>query len=117
MFAIGHPSFLREKARQLRVSKRLTIDELSERLLVSRSTVYYWVRDLPIPASERNLIRAKVGQRKGNRAMQARYRRLREHAYEEGRRSFGALVRGATFRASSASTSRRVTSAIATESR
>jgi excisionase family DNA binding protein len=33
----------------MRIERKLTIDELAERLGLSRSTVYYWVRDLPIP--------------------------------------------------------------------
>jgi excisionase family DNA binding protein len=35
----------------MRVERKLTIDELAERLALSRSTVYYWARDLPIPGS------------------------------------------------------------------
>jgi len=46
-----HPACLREKARQLRKERKLTIDELAERLALSRSTIYYWVRDLPIAGS------------------------------------------------------------------
>jgi excisionase family DNA binding protein len=44
-FAMAHAPYLREKARQVRVERKLTIDELAERLALSRSTVYYWVRD------------------------------------------------------------------------
>lgn len=46
---MAYPSYIREKARQLRIEKKLTIDELAERLALSRSTIYYWVRDIPIP--------------------------------------------------------------------
>jgi transcriptional regulator with XRE-family HTH domain len=38
---MSHPSYLRERARRLRAERRLAIDELAERLAVSRSTVYY----------------------------------------------------------------------------
>jgi predicted transcriptional regulator len=31
----------------MRIERQLTIDELAERLALSRSTIYYWVRDLP----------------------------------------------------------------------
>jgi orotate phosphoribosyltransferase-like protein len=34
---------MREKARKLRREKELTIDEIAERLAVSRTTVYFWV--------------------------------------------------------------------------
>jgi transcriptional regulator with XRE-family HTH domain len=49
MFAMAYPMYVREKARELRCNKKLTIDELAERLAISRSTIYYWVKDLPIP--------------------------------------------------------------------
>jgi excisionase family DNA binding protein len=98
LFAMAHAKFLREKARELRVKKKLTIDELAERLALSRSTIYYWVRDLPIPGSGSGGDFADAARRKGNAAMQAKYRRLREEAYEEGRRSFPELAADPTFR-------------------
>jgi excisionase family DNA binding protein len=91
---MAYPPYLREKARQLRREKRLTIDELAERLALSRTTIYYWVRDLPIERSGRQ----NRGQRLGNAAMQAKYRRLREDAYDEGRATFEALAADALFR-------------------
>jgi AcrR family transcriptional regulator len=93
-----HPEFVREKARQLRVSKRLTIDQLADRLGVSRTTVHYWVRDLPLPTSGPGGEWPEAARRKGTKAMQAKYRRLREEAYEEGRRSFSTLAADPTFR-------------------
>ena len=35
-------------ARLLRVERQLTVDQLAARLALPRSTVYYWVRDLPL---------------------------------------------------------------------
>ncbi len=80
---------MREKARQLRVEQELTIDEIAERLAVSRTTVYFWVGDLPRP--KRCLARQAPAHVKGNRAMQAMYQRLREAAYEEGVVTFEAM--------------------------
>jgi excisionase family DNA binding protein len=93
-----HPDFLWRKARSLRKSHRLTIDELAERLDVSRSTIYYWVRDLPIPGSGPGGPWPESARRKGSRAMQAKYRELREEAYADGRRSFSQLASDPTFR-------------------
>lgn len=93
-----HPSYLREHARRLRAEKRLTIDELSERLALSRSTVYYWVRDMPIPGSGSGSGFSSEGQRKGTRAMKRKYRLLREAAYREGVESYPRLCKDATFR-------------------
>ena len=82
---MSHPPYLRAKARELRTERRLTIDEIAERLALSRSTIYHWVRDLaPIERSGRP---ATAGQLKGNMAMQTKYRLLREAAYAEGRAS------------------------------
>ncbi|MDP9135273.1 MAG: DUF1804 family protein [Actinomycetota bacterium] len=95
---MAHAPYLREKARQLRVERRFTIDELAERLALSRSTVYYWVRDLPIEGSGSKAVFPTHGQRLGNRAMQAKYKRLRDRAYAEGQREFSTLAKDATFR-------------------
>lgn len=84
------------KARELRVSKRLTIDELAERLALSRTTIYSWVHDLPVPSSRTGL--PTWGQQLGTKAMQRKYALLRECGYEEGRASFDALAADPTFR-------------------
>lgn len=89
-----YPTYLREKARSLRVEKRLTIDELAECLALSRTTIYYWVKDLPIERTTRQ----NLGQRAGNRTMRDNYRRRREQAYREGLRSFDELAIDPTFR-------------------
>jgi AcrR family transcriptional regulator len=93
-----HPEFVREKARQLRVSKRLTVDQLAERLGVSRTTIHYWVRDLPLPTSGPGGEWPEAARRKGTKAMQAKNRRLREEAYEEGRGSFSTMAVDPAFR-------------------
>ncbi len=98
MFDMAHPSYLREKARTLRAERRLTIDELAERLALSRSTIYYWVRDMPIPGSGPGGGFASEAQRKGTRAMKRKYRLLREAAYREGVESYSSLVQEPTFR-------------------
>ena len=62
---------------------------------MSRTTVFYWLRDLPIKRSERPRTLAQLN---GSIAMQAKYRRLREAAYAEGRESFDVLAQDPTFR-------------------
>ena len=80
---MAYPAYIREKARQLRTDKKLTIDELAERLAISRTTIYYWVKDLEIPRKS-NCGWPASAQQKGTAAMQLRYRALREAAYKQG---------------------------------
>ena len=74
---MAYPAYLREKARRLRREQRLTIDELAERLALSRTTVYLWVRASRLSARGART----AAQRLGNAATQAEYRWLREEAY------------------------------------
>ena len=82
---VTYPAYMREKARQLRMEQGLTIDEIAERFEVSRTTIYFWVGDMPRPA--RCVARRGPNQALGNKAMQAKYKRLRDEAYELGGRS------------------------------
>jgi hypothetical protein len=68
------------------------MDEIALHLALSRTTVYYWIRDMPLGRARRNAAHP------GNRAMCAKYRRIRELAYLAGRREFGTLARDPTFR-------------------
>lgn len=95
---MAHAAYIREKARSLRMERQLTIDQLADRLALSRSTVYYWVRDLPIPGSGPGGGFAPAASRRGNIAMQRKYRRMREGAYQEGFESFDELAEDPTFR-------------------
>jgi predicted DNA-binding transcriptional regulator AlpA len=95
---MAHPTYLREKARSMRIERRLTIDQLAERLALPRSTIYYWVRDLPIPGSGPGGEWPESARRKGTRAMQRKYRLLREEAYREGVESYEALCAEPGFR-------------------
>ncbi len=81
---MAHPTYIREKARQLRRDKHLTIDELAERMAVSRTTVYYWVIDLPIPITAAE----SLAQRRASKATSRKARLLREAAYAEGLKWF-----------------------------
>lgn len=89
MFALTYPPHIRQKAIELR-NRRMTIDEIAERLAISRTTAYAWVGHLPVPRRENPT--------PGTLAMQARYRRVREDAYAAARAEYPALCRDPTFR-------------------
>ncbi len=82
----------------MRAQKRLTIDQLAERLALPRSTIYYWVRDMPVPGSGPGGGFSTAGQRKGTRATQRKFRTLREAAYQEGVERYPALMAEPGFR-------------------
>ena len=91
---VAYPPYLRERARQLREDKHLTLDELTECLALPKTTVYYWIRDIPLGKPRRH----SAGQRKGNRRMQEKYRLKREAAYRQGEREFAQLAQDPSFR-------------------
>ena len=91
---MAYPAYVRQKARQLRVEKHLSIDEIAKRLALPKTTIYYWVKDLPLGRPRR----ANPGQRRGNRAMRANYRLRRAAAYAQGRLDFERFARDPTFR-------------------
>lgn len=91
---MAYPAYLRQRARQLRVERRLSLDEIAERLALPKTTVWYWIKDLPLGRERR----ASPGGRKGNRAMRAKYKRLRDEAYAHGLVEYNELVCIPTFR-------------------
>jgi transcriptional regulator with XRE-family HTH domain len=90
-----YPPYIRDKARAMRTERNLSIDEIAERLALPRTTVFYWLRDLPIDRSARPRTLAQLN---GSIAMQAKYRRLREAAYAEGRESLDEPALDPSFR-------------------
>jgi len=92
-----YPAYIKEKARELR-RKKLTIDEIAQRLAVSRTAIYYWVggpaepeikyRDSPARARARE---------KAARSNVARFKALRDAAYRQGWDEFALLAAEATF--------------------
>jgi hypothetical protein len=89
---MAYPAYLRERARELRTTKRLSLDEIAERLALPKTTVYYWIVDLPLGRPRRE------NGHPGNVGMQAKYRRLREDAYAQGLAEYDKLILLPTFR-------------------
>jgi hypothetical protein len=91
---MAYPAYIKDKARELRVRKQLTIDELAERLALPRTTIFYWVRDLPIGTTDNETLAA----RRASRVNRENHRRLRAAAYQQGRDEFPVLLKQPTFR-------------------
>lgn len=61
----------------------MTIDEIAERLAISRTTIYYWVRDIPIDRKPPRSFPAKA-RYLAAKANKNKFDRLREIAYRTG---------------------------------
>ena len=91
---MAYPAYIKDKARQLRIEKRLTIDELAERLAISRTTIYYWVKDLPIGTTENE----RLASRRAGEASRRIHARRRAAAYAQGQSEYESLSTEKTFR-------------------
>jgi transcriptional regulator with XRE-family HTH domain len=81
-----HPAQLREAAARLRATQGLSLDEIAERLSISRSTVYYWVKETPITCANDALRlphtdKQKANQRAATTASQEKWAARRLEAY------------------------------------
>lgn len=85
---------LREKAIKLRAEQHMTLDDIIERLALPKTTIYEWIKDIPIPYTEKQ----SEAQRKGTEKMQAKYAALREAAYQQGLAEAPEFMKNPTFR-------------------
>jgi transcriptional regulator with XRE-family HTH domain len=90
---VTHPDYVRLKARELRVERKLTLDEIAERLALPKTTVFSWIRDLPLqrPAS------VTEARERAWAANSERYRLKREASYAQGVEEYPALAARPTF--------------------
>lgn len=87
-----YPPYLRARARELRTEKHLSLDEIAERLALPKTTVYYWIVDLPLGRPRRE--NPWVGARRNGE----KYRQLRDAAYARGLAEYDELMKRPTFR-------------------
>jgi transcriptional regulator with XRE-family HTH domain len=83
---------LRTKAIELRQHYHLSLDEIVERLGLSRTTVYYWIKDIPLGRSKKpNHLRASEVNRENAK-------KKRDDAYQQGLAEYPMLIQEPTFR-------------------
>ena len=85
---------LREKAVMLRTQKNMTLDEIVERLSLPKTTVYYWIKDIPIPRTEKQT----AAQQRRADDTRVRYAALRDAAYQQGWDEAPGLLQDPSFR-------------------
>jgi AcrR family transcriptional regulator len=91
---MAYPAYIRDHARRLRIERHLSIDEIAERLALPKTTIYYWIKDLPLGRERR----WSVAQRRAYEAVRAKYKRLRDEAYAHGAVEYDELATVPTFR-------------------
>jgi hypothetical protein len=80
-----YPAYLREKARELRVEKKLSLLEIAERLALPKTTIYYWIQDLPDPEIKYRDTPARAAARaRGAQLNRERAAAKRDAAYQPG---------------------------------
>jgi hypothetical protein len=92
-----YPPYIREKAEWMRRERRLSVNEIAERLDISKATAYGWVGHIPLQRPP-NVRAMTAGRKKAAAAVSRKYRLLREEAYQEGCEAYDALCLEPTFR-------------------
>jgi hypothetical protein len=94
-----YPAYIREKARKLRTERKLSLDQIAECLALPKTTVYYWIRDLPDPEIKYRDTPARARARaKGARLNTQRHKALRDAEYRRGIAEYPTLLLEPTFR-------------------
>jgi transcriptional regulator with XRE-family HTH domain len=91
---MAYPAYIKERARQLRRQKKMTIDEIAECLAISRTTIFYWVRGIQVPQTPART----AAQLRAARANGEKHRQLREAAYDEALVDYLRLIEEPGFR-------------------
>ena len=60
------PPYIKAKAREMRIERHLSIEEIAERLALPKTTIFGWVRDIPLGRSTRVRIRSQEPQSLSN---------------------------------------------------
>lgn len=97
---MAYPAYIREKARQLRSERRMPLTEISERLAIPKTTVWYWIKDIEVvePGHALQTPARQAARLRAARANGERAALLRRDAYARGQLEYPELIREPTFR-------------------
>ena len=80
-----HPPYLREKARELRLERKMSLSEIAECLALNKTTVWYWIEDLPDPEIKHRETPARRRSRLAcARSNRERAQARRDASYQQG---------------------------------
>ncbi len=85
---------LRKKAIVLRSERAMTLDEIVDCLSLPKTTVYSWIKDIPIPQTEKQT----AAQRQKAQKVREKYAALRDAAYQQGWNEAPTLLQDLSFR-------------------
>ncbi len=85
---------LREKAIALRTEKQMSLDDIIERLALPRTTVYEWIKDIPIPFTQKQ----SEAQHRKAELVRTKYALLRDEAFRQGLNEAPELLKDLSFR-------------------
>jgi hypothetical protein len=87
-----HPPYLKAKARELRTKRKMFLDEIAQCLALGKTTVWYWIRDLPDPEIKNgDTPRRRRAREAAARSNRARFKAIRDAAYRQGWDEFALL--------------------------
>jgi len=83
----------------MRLERRMTLDEIAERLAIPKTTVWYWIEDIEVPTGNEIRSAARTAaQLRAARAHSERAANLRAEAYRFGWDEYDKLIEMAGFR-------------------
>jgi hypothetical protein len=100
VFVHDVPDYIREKARKMRSEQHRTLDDIALQLAIPKTTVWYWIEDLPLAPPGRALQTParRAARLRAARANSERAALIRKDAYVRGQGEFPALAEEPTFR-------------------
>ena len=89
-----HYDHLRAKAIQLRTERHMTLDDIVDCLQLPKTTIYYWIKDIPIPRTKKQT----AAQLRKAELIRERAAAVREAWYQQGLAEAPELIKEPTFR-------------------